>query len=89
MSRKDGRFSRDAANSTYASSSFLGETTFVAGSSKARSNTGTYRVYGNTIEFKYEDGRVVKQFIFAPAGRKDLEYLRIDGRLYWLEKDRQ
>jgi hypothetical protein len=87
--RKDGRFSRDASSSTHASGSFLGETTFVAGSSSSRSNTGTYRVYGNTIEFKYEDGRVVKQFIFAPAGRKDLEYLRIDGRLYWLEKDRQ
>jgi hypothetical protein len=87
--RKDGRFSRDAANSTFASGSFLGETTFVAGSSNSRSNTGTYRVYGNTIEFKYEDGRVVKQFMFAPAGRKDLEYLRIAGRLYWLEKDRQ
>jgi hypothetical protein len=87
--RKDGRFSRDASSSTFASGSFLGETTFVASSSNSRSNTGTYRVYGNTIEFKYEDGRVVKQFIFAPAGRKDLEYLRIDGRLYWLEKDRQ
>jgi hypothetical protein len=87
--RKDGRFSRDASSSTHASGSFLGETTFVAGSSSSRSNTGTYRVYGNTLELKYEDGRVVKQFIFAPAGRKDLEYLRINGRLYWLEKDRQ
>jgi hypothetical protein len=87
--RKDGRFSRDAASSTHASGSFLGETTFVAGSSTSRSNTGTYRVYGNTLELKYDDGLTVKQFIFAPAGRKDLEYLRIDGRLYWLEKDQK
>jgi hypothetical protein len=87
--RKDGRFSRDASSSTFASGSFLGETTFVASSGSSRSNTGTYRVYGNTIEFKYEDGRAVKQFMFVPAGRKNLEYVRIDGRLYWLEKDRQ
>jgi hypothetical protein len=87
--RQNGRFSRDASSNSFSSASWQGETTVLASSNSSSSNTGTYRVYGNTIEFKYADGRVVKQFIFSPSGRKDLEYLRIDGRLYWLEKDQK
>jgi hypothetical protein len=87
--RKDGRFFREATNSAFSiatdNGSSTGNTIATASATNSRSNNGTYRVYGNTIEFKYDDGRVIRQFAFLPSGRKDLQYLRIGGRLYWIE----
>jgi hypothetical protein len=86
--RKDGRFTRDVdtgfffgATDTGTSS---GNVTASVGGSSSRSNNGSYKVYGNTIEYKYDDGRIVKQFMFLPIGRKDLTFMHIGGRAYWV-----
>ncbi len=87
--RKDGRFSREANGSFFFGATDTGTqsgsvTTSVAGSN-SRSNMGAYKLYGNTIEFKYDDGRVIKQFIFLPSGRKDPSFMQIAGRKYWVK----
>jgi hypothetical protein len=87
--RKDGRFTRDANSSFFFGATDTGTqsgsvTTSVAGSN-SRSNMGAYKVYGNTIEFKYDDGRVIKQFIFLPSGRKDTSFMQVGGRKYWVK----
>jgi hypothetical protein len=79
--RADGRFSNATANTTQTSGPNVTASTSNGGGSR-----GTYRLYGNTIEFKYDDGRVVKLFVFSTRGRKNLEYLRIGGRTYSLAK---
>jgi hypothetical protein len=88
--RKDGRFTRESSGSFFFGATDTGTssgtvTASVSGSS-SRSNNGSYRVYGNTIEFKYDDGRVVKQFMFLPSGRKDLTFLHIGGSIFWEDK---
>lgn len=87
--RKDGRFSREANSSFFFGATDTGGqsgsvTASVAGSN-SRSNTGSYKLYGNTIEFKYDDGRVIKNFIFLPSGRKDPSFMQIAGRKYWVK----
>jgi hypothetical protein len=87
--RKDGRFSREANSSFFFGATDTGTqsgsvTASVAGSN-SRSNMGSYKLYGNTIEFKYDDGRVIKQFIFLPIGRKDPSFMQIAGRKYWVK----
>jgi hypothetical protein len=87
--RKDGRFSREANSSFFFGATDTGTssgsvTASVAGSN-SRSNTGSYKLYGNTIEFKYDDGRVIKNFIFLPIGRKDPSFMQIGGRKYWVK----
>jgi hypothetical protein len=87
--RKDGRFSRESNSSFFFGATDTGTssgsvTASVAGSN-SRSNNGAYKVYGNTIEFKYDDGRVIKNFIFLPIGRKDTSFMQIAGRKYWLK----
>jgi hypothetical protein len=89
MLRKDGRFSREANSSFFFGATDTGTssgsvTASVAGSN-SRSNTGSYKLYGNTIEFKYDDERVIKQFIFLPSGRKDPSFMQIAGRKYWVK----
>ena len=88
--RKDGRFTRESNSSfffgTTDTGTSTGSVTAGVGGSSSRSNTGSYRVYGNTIEFKYDDGRVIKLFMFLPSGRKDLTFLHIDGSIYWERK---
>jgi hypothetical protein len=88
--RKDGRFTRESSNSFFFGATDTGTssgsvTASVSGNS-SRSNNGSYRVYGNTIEFKYDDGRVVKLFMFLPSGHKDLTFLHIGGSIYWEDK---
>ncbi len=87
--RKDGRFSRDSNSSFFFGATDTGTqsgsvTASVSGSN-SRSNMGAYKLYGNTIEFKYDDGRVIKQFIFLPSGRKDPSLMQIGGRKYWVK----
>ncbi len=87
--RKDGRFSREANSGFFFGATDTGTqsgsvTASVAGSN-SRSNTGTYKVFGNTIEFKYDDGRVIKNFIFMPSGRKDPSFMQIAGHKYWVK----
>jgi hypothetical protein len=85
--RKDGRFTRESSSSFFFGATdtgtSTGNVTAGVGGSSSRSNNGSYRVYGNTIEFKYDDGRVIKQFMFLPSGRKDLTFLHIGGSIYW------
>jgi hypothetical protein len=85
--RKDGRFSRESNSSFFFGATDTGTSTgnVTAGvsGSNSRSNNGSYKVYGNTIEFKYDDGRVIKRFMFLPSGRKDLTFLHIGGSIYW------
>ncbi len=87
--RKDGRFSREANSSFFFGATDTGTqngsvTTSVSGSN-SRSNMGAYKLYGNTIEFQYDDGRVIKQFMFLPSGRKDPSFMQIAGRKYWVK----
>jgi hypothetical protein len=88
--RKDGRFTRESSSSFFFGATDTGTSTgnitASASGSSSRSNNGSYRVYGNTIEFKYDDGRVIKQFMFLPSGRNDLTFLHIGGSIYWEEK---
>jgi hypothetical protein len=91
--RKDGRFTRESSNSFFFGATDTGTSTGnvtagVSGSS-SRSNNGSYRVYGNTIEFKYDDGRVIKKFMFLPSGRTDLTFLHIGGSIYWEDKPKK
>jgi hypothetical protein len=85
--RKDGRFTRESSSSFFFGATdtgtSTGNVTAGVGGSNSRSNNGSYRVYGNTIEFKYDDGRVIKLFMFLPSGRKDLTFLHIGGSIYW------
>jgi hypothetical protein len=87
--RKDGRFTREANSGFFFGATDTGTqsgsvTASVSGSN-SRSNMGAYKLYGNTIEFKYDDGRVIKQFIFLPIGRKDPSFMQIAGRKYWVK----
>ncbi len=87
--RKDGRFSREANGGFFFGATDTGTqsgsvTASVSGSN-SRSNMGAYKLYGNTIEFKYDDGRIIKQFIFLPIGRKDPSFMQIAGRKYWVK----
>jgi hypothetical protein len=88
--RKDGRFTRESSNDFFFGATDTGTSTgsitASVGGSSSRSNNGSYKVYGNTIEFKYDDGRVVKQFMFLPSGRGDLTFLHIGGSIYWEDK---
>jgi hypothetical protein len=85
--RKDGRFTRESSSSFFFGATdtgtSTGSVTAGVGGSNSRSNNGSYRVYGNTIEFKYDDGRTIKKFMFLPSGRKDLTFLHIGGSIYW------
>jgi hypothetical protein len=51
-----------------------------------RPESGTYRVYGNTLEFKFKDGTVVRKFLILSGGRNDLRYISIGGTLYWIKE---
>jgi hypothetical protein len=86
--RKDGRFTRDVDTGFFFGATdtgtSTGNVTASVGGNSSRSNNGSYKVYGNTIEYKYDDGRVVKQFMFLPSSRKDLSFLHIGGRAYWV-----
>ena len=88
--RKDGRFTRESNSGFFYGATDTGtaqgNVTAGVGGSNSRSNNGSYRVYGNTIEFKYDDGRVIKLFMFLPSGRKDLTFLHIGGSIYWQSK---
>jgi hypothetical protein len=91
--RKDGRFTRESNSSFFFGATDTGTSTGsvtagVAGSN-SRSNNGSYKVYGNTIEFKYDDGRTIKRFMFLPSGRKDLTFLHIGGSIYWEDKPKK
>ncbi len=85
--RKDGRFTRESSGSFFFGATdngtSTGNVTAGVGGSNSRSNNGSYRVYVNTIEFKYDDGRLIKQFMFLPSGRKELTFLHIGGSIYW------
>jgi hypothetical protein len=87
--RKDGRFSREANSSFFFGATDTGtqtgDVTASVSGSNSRSNMGAYKLYGNTIEFKYDDGRVIKSFIFLPIGRKDPSFMQIAGRKYWVK----
>jgi hypothetical protein len=91
--RKDGRFTRESNSSFFFGATDTGTSSgnimASASGTSSRSNNGSYRVYGNTIEFKYDDGRVIKQFMFLPSGRKDLTFLHIGGGIYWEDKPKK
>jgi hypothetical protein len=91
--RKDGRFTRESNSSFFFGATDTGTSTgnVTAGvsGSNSRSNNGSYKVYGNTIEFKYDDGRTIKRFMFLPSGRKDLTFLHIGGSIYWEDKPKK
>ena len=88
--RKDGRFTRESNSSFFFGATDTGtaqgNVTAGVGGSNSRGSNGSYRVYGNTIEFKYDDGRIIKSFMFLPSGRKDLTFLHIGGSIYWERK---
>ena len=88
--RKDGRFTRESNSSFFFGATdtgtSTGNVTAGVGGSNSRSNNGSYKVYGNTIEFKYDDGRIIKLFMFLPSGRKDQTFLHIGGSIYWESK---
>jgi hypothetical protein len=54
-----------------------------------RPESGTYRVYGNTLEFKFKDGTILRKFLILSGGRKDLKYISIGGTLYWIKEAKQ
>jgi hypothetical protein len=88
--RKDGRFSREASSNFFFGATdtgtSTGDITATASGSSSRSTNGSYRLYGNTIEFKYDDGQVVRDFMFLPGGRKALTFLHIGGSIYLEDK---
>ncbi|BDP43601.1 hypothetical protein DAETH_35700 (plasmid) [Deinococcus aetherius] len=88
----DGRFSREAAGG--ASSTFTdngtssGTTTGGVTATGSRSNGGTYRFAGNTLELKYADGRVSRSFAFLPemkGGQPNKGFVHLGGRDYSLQ----
>jgi hypothetical protein len=74
--RNDGTFFQERSSSV---------STVASGGSSYRPDSGTYRLYGNTIELKFKDGTVVRQFILLSTGRKNLTYLNIGGTRYWIK----
>jgi curved DNA-binding protein CbpA len=82
MFSSNGKFTRDASNTVFASATSdgtaFGSTTASVSSWSQRQNSGTYSIYDNTLELKFLDGRVVKKFIF----RVDKDFYRIGGRNY-------
>jgi hypothetical protein len=74
--RNDGTFFQERSSSV---------ATVVSGGSSYSPDSGTYRLYGNTIELKFKDGTVVRQFILLSTGRKNLTYLNIGGTRYWIK----
>jgi hypothetical protein len=88
--RKDGRFSREASSSFFFGATDTGTSsgsvTASASGSSSRSTGGSYRVYANTIEFKYDDGQIVRDFMFLPGGRKAVTVLHIGGSIYSEDK---
>jgi hypothetical protein len=61
----------------------------VTDNSTYRPESGTYRIYGNTLEFKFKDGSVVRKFLIVTGGRKDLKYIHISGVLYWIKDEKK
>ncbi|MCV5941777.1 hypothetical protein OFN64_34425, partial [Escherichia coli] len=65
-----------------------GDTTAGVAVGSQRSSGGTYRFFGNTLELKFGDGRVVRYFAFV--GERDeggkVKLLRLGGRDYSLEE---
>jgi hypothetical protein len=59
--------------------------TVASGGSSYSPDSGTYRLYGNTLELKFKDGTVVRKFIMLSTGRKNLTYLNIGGTRYWIK----
>jgi hypothetical protein len=88
--RKDGSFAREASSSLgftgTDNGSATGNPTATVGAASSSAASGKYRVYGNTIEFKYQNGRIERQFAFLPGGRKDLEWIRIGDASYFKDK---
>ncbi len=84
----NGRFTRDANSSAFVSATSdgtaFGSTTASSSSWSQRKNSGTYRIYSNTLELKYLDGRVIRKFMFAVD--KDKSFYRIGGRDYTRKK---
>jgi hypothetical protein len=74
--RNDGTFFQERSSSV---------STVVSGGSSYRPDSGTYRLYGNTLELKFKDGTVVRKFILLSTGRKNLTYLNIGGTRYWIK----
>jgi hypothetical protein len=61
----------------------------VTDNSTYRPESGTYRIYGNTLEFKFKDGSVVRKFLIVTGERKDLKYIHISGVLYWIKDEKK
>jgi hypothetical protein len=82
---QNGKFTRDASNSAYVSATSdgtaFGSTIASSSAWSQRRNSGTYKTYGNTLELKFLDGRVVKKFMFLV----DKNFYRIGGRDYTKE----
>lgn len=86
---KDGTFSRGYA---VGGGVTINPSTGVTGGAafgSERRDSGTYRFVGNTLELRYADGRVEREFVLAPyvkGGKPDLGGLVIGGRNYFLEE---
>jgi hypothetical protein len=88
--RKDGGFARESSSGLgftgTDNGSPTGNATATVSGSSSSAISGKYRVYGNTIEFKYANGRVERQFAYLPGGRKDTDWLIIGDASYFKDK---
>ncbi|WP_169730653.1 hypothetical protein [Calidithermus chliarophilus] len=89
---RDGRFVREGVSGYSFNATDTGtpggDTTAGVAVGSQRSNSGTYRFFGNTLELEFGDGRVVRYFAFV--GERDkggkVKLLRLGGRDYSLEE---
>jgi hypothetical protein len=73
------------SNGTFVQERSTSVSTVVSAANSYSPDSGTYRLYGNTLELRFRDGTVVRRFIMLTTGRKNLTYLNIGGTQYWIK----
>lgn len=83
---EDGTF--ESADLTLAS---LDAKSSAANSSAAKSDKGTYRISGNTIELAYSDGTVVRSLFFdhEPGGTNELQSIQIGSNRFYISEENE
>lgn len=88
----DGKFIREGSGGAFFNATDTGtpsgNTTASVSTASQRTNSGTYRFHANTLELKFGDGRVLREFAFVGGrDKKGLpSLLRIGGRDYSLRE---
>jgi hypothetical protein len=81
----DGTFSTDRSSAlTYSTPDMGGSQTFVTGYNEEATNTGTYTIRGNTIEFSFNDGTVAKRtFAYSLTDTQKVDSIYLNGTVFW------